>query len=343
MPSRRLVLPLVLVLVLAGAGTAFALRDRGLPDDVAVRVQGHDITRADLTERSRSLQALYGVQQPASGAKRAAFLRDLAKAEVLALMVDRAARTRHVEVSSARTRSTLARYVTTQYGEGDQGREAFTQALADGGTSEKAVLVEVRRQLVVSALYDEVTGDVAAPTAREVDAAYEQRHCLFGTGPQRRLANIVVATRAEAEDVLRQLRGGTSFAAVARTTSLDGSTTDQGGELGFVTRDQLEKAYADLAFGARVGELFGPVQTRFGWNVGRVEAAKPATEQPRAKAEEALAQVLTSERRSAAWRTYITTLLRGAHAAYAPSYRPKDPVSPPSGMAGTTASKECPR
>lgn len=159
---------------------------------------------------------------------------------------------------------------------------------------------EVRRQLVVSALYDEVTGEVDPPAAAELEKAYGERRCLFEPGPRRRLANIVVATRAEADDALRQIRDGEPFAEVARAVSLDGSTLEQGGDLGFVTRDQLEEEYGRLAFDTPVGRTFGPVETRYGWNVGRVVAEKAPVEQTRAEAEKALAELLTAEGRSKA-------------------------------------------
>lgn len=343
--TRRRTLLVALVLALVAGGAVLAWQQRGLPDDVAVRVGERDVTRAQLTERARSVKALYGVEQPEAGSKRATFRRDLAKSEVLAVMVDRAAAQRDIEVADAKVQETLDRYIATQYGEGEAGRTAFTQALADAGTSEKAVRTEVRRQLVVSLLYDAVTAKVAAPTAAEVDAAYAKRSCLFRTGPQRRLANIVVATREEGEDVLRRVRGG-SFAAVARDTSLDGSSLEQGGDIGFVTREQLEEEYAVLAFGTPVGGVFGPVETRHGWNVGRVVAAKPAAQQPRAEAEKSLAELLTVERRSKVWKDFIRAQLRLAAAEYADDYRPADPVGPPAGLAGGgpatgAADKEC--
>ena len=54
--------------------------------------------------------------------------------------------------------------------------------------------------------------------------------------------------------------------------------------------DDLETDYAKEAFGARVGGLFGPVQTESGWNVGLVERELPA------EAAEASARMLTEVR-----------------------------------------------
>ncbi|MGH2601298.1 MAG: peptidylprolyl isomerase [Thermocrispum sp.] len=46
-------------------------------------------------------------------------------------------------------------------------------------------------------------------------------------------------------------------------------------DLGALSADQLEKEYAKAAFETGEGELFGPVKTQHGWNVGRVTKIIP--------------------------------------------------------------------
>ena len=54
-----------------------------------------------------------------------------------------------------------------------------------------------------------------------------------------RTANIVVATDAEAINVINQLKNGTSFAALAKQYSLNRTTAAKGGDVGFVSAAQL--------------------------------------------------------------------------------------------------------
>lgn len=331
--GRLVVLALVLLALVIG-GATWALAQRGLPDDVAVRVGETDVTKPELAARARSLRALYGVEKPRGGAELDSFRRDLAKSEVLALMVARAAESRDLEVTEAEARASLDRYVAGQYGDGGEGRTNFDQALADAGTSEAAVLEELRRQLVVTELYDAVTKDVAAPDDAAIDAAFDARRCLFPQGPQRRVAHLVTASRAEADDALRRVRGGEPFAAVAREVSLDGSSAEQGGDLGFVARNQLDPAFAELAFGTPLRRPFGPVQTQHGWNLGVATAARPAVPEARIRSEatEPLRELLLAEARSDAWRGFVADLLRRADADYATAYRPAKPHAAPTSM-----------
>lgn len=76
---------------------------------------------------------------------------------------------------------------------------------------------------------------------------------------------------AEAERAVAELRSGEDFAVVARRYSDDLSNREQGGDLGWVRRSQLVPAFAQAAWSARTGTPIGPVYTRFGYHIIKVE------------------------------------------------------------------------
>ena len=76
---------------------------------------------------------------------------------------------------------------------------------------------------------------------------------------------------AEAQRALDELRQGEDFAVVARRYSDDLSNREQGGDLGWVKRSQLVPAFAQAAWSARTGTPIGPVYTRFGYHIIKVE------------------------------------------------------------------------
>lgn len=336
-------LALVLAVAVAAATTWWFVGRDELGSGVAVEVYGDEVTSTELADRARALQALYGVTRPGGGEELDAFWRDLAKSVVLGVVLDRAADDRDIAVPTDQAEQTLAQYVARQYGEGDAGRQAFTQALGDAGSSEPAVLAEVERQLRVSSIFDDVTGDVAVPTDGDVAAAYEERKCALVLSEARTLRNVVTSSRSAADAALADLRDGADFADVARRVSQDGSTAAKGGLLGAVTKDQLERAYAAAAFTAEPGEVFGPVRTRFGWNVGLVQSVDPAHTLSLDEAAATLSELLLAERRSEAWREWIGGQLRDADVTYADDYLPDDPFSPPAGSdpSAPTEQKDC--
>lgn len=77
--------------------------------------------------------------------------------------------------------------------------------------------------------------------------------------------------RALAEQALAEIRDGTDFEVAARRYSDDVGTRAEGGDLGWLRRHQVVPAFADLAWAAPLGRAVGPVRTRFGYHVIKVE------------------------------------------------------------------------
>ncbi|MCL7972496.1 MAG: peptidylprolyl isomerase [marine benthic group bacterium] len=73
------------------------------------------------------------------------------------------------------------------------------------------------------------------------------------------------------EQILAELRDGKDFEVAARQYSMDMSNREQGGDLGWIQRSVLVPAFADAAWAARTGQPIGPVVTRFGYHIIRVD------------------------------------------------------------------------
>ncbi len=79
-----------------------------------------------------------------------------------------------------------------------------------------------------------------------------------------------------ADSLLLVLRRGADFASVAKRFSGDGASREQGGELGWFRRGVMFKAFEDMAFRMRPGEISDVVETPFGYHIIRVERVQPA-------------------------------------------------------------------
>ncbi|MCY3601017.1 MAG: peptidylprolyl isomerase [Gemmatimonadetes bacterium] len=66
------------------------------------------------------------------------------------------------------------------------------------------------------------------------------------------------------------------FSVLARRHSDDDGTREQGGELGWMSRELLVKPFGDAAWGARPGQTVGPVQTQFGLHFIKIERQRGA-------------------------------------------------------------------
>lgn len=79
------------------------------------------------------------------------------------------------------------------------------------------------------------------------------------------------SARSLAVQALEEIRADTEFEVAARRYSNDEGTRAEGGDLGWLRREQVVPAFADVAWAAPPGRAVGPVRTRFGYHVIKVE------------------------------------------------------------------------
>lgn len=117
-----------------------------------------------------------------------------------------------------------------------------------------------------------------------------------GTVEQVRLRQIQVATVDEARSVLERLDGGEDFGEVARELSLDDATKEEGGEKGWVARDELDLSYAVKVFEVEVGTVSEPIPGPGGYFIFEVEEKEAERE-------------VTDDQRSSISSSYFTDWL----------------------------------
>ena len=80
--------------------------------------------------------------------------------------------------------------------------------------------------------------------------------------------HILTTTETEAQAVIAQLNKGANFATLAKEKSIDTSSAQNGGELGWFSPDQMVKPFADAVEKLKKGSYTQtPVHTQYGWHV----------------------------------------------------------------------------
>ena len=115
------------------------------------------------------------------------------------------------------------------------------------------------------------------------------RHILFRvTDPNNPALSKAAEDKVKA--TIERLKKGEDFAALAQTLTEDPSGKQNGGDLGFFTRDQMVPEFSEVAFRLQKGQVSDPVKTQFGWHVLKVEdkrqRAAPPFEQVREEIEQ---------------------------------------------------------
>ncbi len=105
----------------------------------------------------------------------------------------------------------------------------------------------------------------------EVSAA----HILIGIKPDATPADTLDAWKKIME-IKRRVDSGEDFYHLASQLSDDPSARSNSGRLGYFTAMQLVFPFETAAYSGKPGEVVGPVRTRFGYHLVRVEDRKPA-------------------------------------------------------------------
>jgi hypothetical protein len=120
-----------------------------------------------------------------------------------------------------------------------------------------------------------------------VRKAFETRKAAIAQPEKRRIRHILITASnpddgktppEEVTELFAQLRGKdeAQFAEIAKNRSEDAATRGQGGDLGWVTKEELPLALAEAVFAAKTPGLLDPVRTDFGWHLVWLSAIQPA-------------------------------------------------------------------
>jgi peptidyl-prolyl cis-trans isomerase C len=79
------------------------------------------------------------------------------------------------------------------------------------------------------------------------------------------------AAEAKVRAVIDRVKKGEDFNKLANELTEDPSGKDNGGDLGYFTKDQMVPEFSEIAFKLDKGQVSDPVKTQFGWHVLKVE------------------------------------------------------------------------
>ena len=96
---------------------------------------------------------------------------------------------------------------------------------------------------------------------------YDDDKEIFTNPEQRSAQHILVEERELAESLLEEIQQGADFSELARIHSIDTSTKDSGGDLGYFERDIMVPEFDKVVFEMDIGELSKVVETDYGFHI----------------------------------------------------------------------------
>lgn len=142
---------------------------------------------------------------------------------------------------------------------------------------------EVRNQLLKDRLVQKRVAKVNV-SAKAVKDFYEMYQDSIPEQPQSvHLAHILLTVelssstldslKAKLENIRKEATSGADFATLAAKYSED-PTAKTGGDLGFFQKGELDPEFEKAAFGLKVGEISGVIQSQFGFHLIKLEEKK---------------------------------------------------------------------
>jgi len=336
----RYLLPVgLLALLLAGCGGGGGAANLNA-GDIAV-VGNEHITKATFQQvMNQQLLSLKAQGQATPKAGTTAY--ETLKAQVISVLVQNAefdaeASKLGVKVSAKDIASQLAA-IKKQYFGGSEKK--YKQQLKAQGYTDASVREQIREQLLSQDIFDKVTANVTA-SDKDVQAYYQAHKSQYP--PTRAVDEILVGKNKQslAETIYNQLKGGASFATLAKKYSQDPGSKNQGGAF-TANKGQDVPEFDAAVFSAKnkTGELLPPVNTaQYGWFVIKlVGDIKPTSEAAVADTIKSQLEQQDRNQQMTDWVSKLTkTYCSGGKVKYEPGYAPSpDPCQSLSTATNTT-------
>lgn len=172
---------------------------------------------------------------------------------------------------------------------------------------------QVRKQLVVQSLLDDLYRGKDAVTDEEVANYYAANKDKFFVGERVRLRHIVVKTRAEAEALEKRLKRGEDFAELARRYSVS-PNRERGGDLGYVEKGQVGEAFQKAAFSLeKPGAVSDIVETSYGYHLIRLEDRKEDYQRTLDEVRDEIRLMVREQKRAGLLTAYLDELRKKSH------------------------------
>lgn len=121
------------------------------------------------------------------------------------------------------------------------------------------------------------------------------RHILFKLKPDA-TPEEVEKVRAEAQKALDEAKKNKNFPELAKKYSQDEGSAQNGGDLSYFSKKQMQPAFAEAAFALKPGEISGLVQTPFGFHIIKVEDVRAARTSPLEEVKADIKKTLQTEK-----------------------------------------------
>lgn len=276
---KRLFIALALTLSAASLSAAQLL------EAIVIRVGDRIITRSQYEKRLHDALAEVDLAMPPQEAAprkaelRKNFINDLIEELLIKDRADRIG----VTISEPEIKDAVVR-LKQQYNISTD--QQFEESLNKSGMNRADMEARLRDTLITNKVFGRELRSREELSDKELRSRYDREKDTYRLPERARLREIVIlrpenaaavdAAKAKAEEIAASLRvPGADFVKTAMTVS-EAGTKDKGGELGEVAHGELLPTLDKEVFNSTAGTILGPIETRAGWHILKVEQRLPS-------------------------------------------------------------------
>jgi parvulin-like peptidyl-prolyl isomerase len=328
---RLLPVALLLVVVLVAAGCGGG--SKGVPSSAVARVGSDTITKDQFNFLLAGAKRTYAARKtpfPKAGTTQYKQLQDQALQYLVQQSeLEQKAKDLGVTVTDKDVAARLKQIKKQYFG----GKESeYQKQLKAQGLTELQLKQDLHAQLLSEKLYNKITGGLKVTDA-DIKAYYTANKTQYGTAESRDVRHILVNNKKLADTLESQLKGGASFAALAKKYSKDPGSAKTGGKL-TITKGQTVAEFDKTAFALKTNAISPPVHTQYGWHIIQaLSAVKPAKTTPLSSVKEQIKQQLLQTKRT----DKMTAWLDGVKKSFAKNISYQTGYQPASTATATTA------
>jgi parvulin-like peptidyl-prolyl isomerase len=204
-------------------------------------------------------------------------------------------------------------------------QEAYEQALEQNRITEDQLRKDIRENLPIQEVQERVAGN-AQPSEEEVQKFYDENKAAQFTNPAQRCMRHILLNKDQkdkAEEIKEQLQDGGDFAQLAKESSQDPGSAEQGGDLGCLGKGETVPEFEKAAFGAEQGEIVGPVETEFGYHLIEVTDVRSEETRPLEDVEPQIRDQLAAAQRDEEFQAWIEEQEKERDVKYLEGYKPQ--------------------
>jgi peptidyl-prolyl cis-trans isomerase C len=253
--------------------------------EVLARVNGEAVNKTEFDRAITALEARNGGPVPAQ--QRDRIVREVLDQIVSYKLLIQESRARKIVVEDSEVDARM-KEIQGQF----PSEDAFKQMLTSRKTTIDQVRADIRQDVTVQKLIASAIADKVAVKPEQITDFFAKNPDQFKQPERVRASHILItvpkgsdaaaktAARTKAADILKDVKAGKDFAALAKQHSQDPGSAQNGGDLGFFQQGQMVGPFNDVAFNLTPGQVSDLVETEFGFHIIKVAEKQSARAVP---------------------------------------------------------------